>query len=797
MTSTTALAPPASGQQARQSLRVLAGSALGVLPLLQLLTDTNWLVQAWICMAIVITPAALLRLRWKANIAQLLPGLVLVTFYMTRVYVPQHTWGWLFPTRGSWADISALSTQLGNTVTDSVAPLTSTPAIRLFLSLGLVLFAVLADVITIEFRRPALAGVPFLLIFTLAGAVPRQAVSWLWFCLAAAGYLLILSSGSTDDMLGWGRLVAREGRSPSSRLGSALSGRRIGLTAIVVAVLVPFLLPSGSVNLVANALHNGHPGVGGDGSGSGGVTIDPLASLHGQLTRGSPINLFTVKVSGPGSSSAFYLRTTVLTRYNGAAWIPGSAAQTQAVASSGYNVEPKVLGPTVNTDKFDATITVQKLAGTPPLFAAPTDVNAVSSSWKWTPRTGLLAGNVHAGQQYTEQVVQPSPSLEQLETAGASLTGGSSADADELAQDTLASNVPTPVSDLVTELTAGKTTPIDRAEALLDYFRDPANGFVYSLQTKTGESGNDLVDFLTTGRAGFCQQYAAAMGVMLRLANIPSRVVLGYTHAKPNASGQFEVTTDDAHAWVEAYFAGIGWVPFDPTPLTGADAARDVPLPWNPAAGAGGVETTAVAHPASVSATAGNTATAAPAAKKATGPSDDTPIRVASIGGAFIVLLAALAATPWLLRVRRRRRRLHQAKTMGPEPLWDELADTARDVGLGWSPARTTRQVAAWLGELIDVDPAHSPTQDARAALHRIAGLVERERYAAGTVTDATFAIDDLMLVRTALLRTAPRHAGLRARLLPASLRSRARHAGAPAQRGPRASEDKVGASPR
>jgi Transglutaminase-like superfamily len=336
-------------------------------------------------------------------------------------------------------------------------------------------------------------------------------------------------------------------------------------------------------------------------------------------------------------------------------------------------------------------------------------------------------------------------------------------------------HVPAAVYQLVGELTAGKTTPIDQAEALLDYFRDPANGFVYSLQTKTGESGNDLVDFLTTGRAGFCQQYAAAMGVMLRLADIPARVVLGYTHAKPDASGQFEVTTDDAHAWVEAYFAGIGWVPFDPTPLTGADAARDVPLPWNPAAGASGTEPTAVAHPASVSATAGSTTSAATAAKKASGPTDDTSVRLASIAGALIVLLVALAASPWLLRVRRRRRRLHQAKTMGPEPLWDELADTARDVGLGWSAARTTRQVAAWLGEMIDDDPAH----DARGALHRFAGLVERERYADATITDASFAIDDLVLVRTALLRTAPRHAGWRARLLPASLRSRGVHAGA------------------
>ena len=76
------------------------------------------------------------------------------------------------------------------------------------------------------------------------------------------------------------------------------------------------------------------------------------------------------------------------------------------------------------------------------------------------------------------------------------------------------------------------------------------------------------MDFLDT-KIGFCQQYAAAMGVMLRKAGVPARVVLGYMHPMPDGNGKFTVTTFDAHAWVEAYFTGIGWVPFDPTPVDG------------------------------------------------------------------------------------------------------------------------------------------------------------------------------------------------------------------------------------
>ena len=55
------------------------------------------------------------------------------------------------------------------------------------------------------------------------------------------------------------------------------------------------------------------------------------------------------------------------------------------------------------------------------------------------------------------------------------------------------------------------------------------------------------------------------MGIMLRVAGVPSRVVLGYTH-DPARNGSFLVNSTDAHAWVEAFLPGAGWIPFDPTP---------------------------------------------------------------------------------------------------------------------------------------------------------------------------------------------------------------------------------------
>ncbi len=137
------------------------------------------------------------------------------------------------------------------------------------------------------------------------------------------------------------------------------------------------------------------------------------------------------------------------------------------------------------------------------------------------------------------------------------------------------------MTDLVTQITRGRATPYARARAISDWFADPANNFVYSLKTTKGDSGNDLVDFLQQ-RSGYCQQYAAAMGVMLRLAGVPSRLVLGYMHPAPDSNGNFKITTFDAHAWVEAFFPGLGWVPFDPTPTAGLTGGKKTDLSYAP-----------------------------------------------------------------------------------------------------------------------------------------------------------------------------------------------------------------------
>jgi hypothetical protein len=109
-------------------------------------------------------------------------------------------------------------------------------------------------------------------------------------------------------------------------------------------------------------------------------------------------------------------------------------------------------------------------------------------------------------------------------------------------------------------------TPYAAVLALESWFRQ-RGGFSYDEQPGRGP-GPPLVGFVTTTKAGYCQHYAGAMAVMLRMLGIPARVAVGFTSGALR-DGKWVVTDHEAHAWVEVWFEGHGWVPFDPTPGRG------------------------------------------------------------------------------------------------------------------------------------------------------------------------------------------------------------------------------------
>ncbi|HUF01169.1 MAG TPA: transglutaminase domain-containing protein [Gaiellaceae bacterium] len=117
---------------------------------------------------------------------------------------------------------------------------------------------------------------------------------------------------------------------------------------------------------------------------------------------------------------------------------------------------------------------------------------------------------------------------------------------------------------------AGAESPYAAVLALEAWFRQEG-GFRYDEQPPRTDGLPPLVHFVEVTRAGYCQHYAGAMAVMLRLLGIPSRVAVGFTSGT-RIGDTWRVTDHNAHAWVEVWFPRYGWVAFDPTPGRGTFA---------------------------------------------------------------------------------------------------------------------------------------------------------------------------------------------------------------------------------
>jgi transglutaminase-like putative cysteine protease len=226
--------------------------------------------------------------------------------------------------------------------------------------------------------------------------------------------------------------------------------------------------------------------------------------------------------------------------------------------------------------------------------------------------------------------------------------------------------------DLAQRLTATQPTAYDAVKNVERYLQDT---FTYSERVPTRPI--PLMGFLYQEKRGYCQQFSGAMALMLRMAGIPSRVAAGFSPGSYNKdTKEWRVRDLDAHSWVEVWFQGIGWIPFDPTPARSPAESQSSALATSAAAGdAGEVRQTRQG----VAAERGS----------------DTGARFGSDGGngwlmpVLLLLLAApLAAGALVLGNRARRLR-----TLGPDELAEvQLSELRRALArLDWDvPASTT-----------------------------------------------------------------------------------------------------------
>ena len=111
------------------------------------------------------------------------------------------------------------------------------------------------------------------------------------------------------------------------------------------------------------------------------------------------------------------------------------------------------------------------------------------------------------------------------------------------------------------EITSGFHSDIDKALALEQYFEQ--NGYVYDENYIPEDTSIEY--FIFEGKTGVCTNYATAMTIMARSIGLTAKYVEGFAAFEKNEDGEFIIRDRHAHAFVEVYIPGAGWLTFDPT----------------------------------------------------------------------------------------------------------------------------------------------------------------------------------------------------------------------------------------
>ena len=137
-----------------------------------------------------------------------------------------------------------------------------------------------------------------------------------------------------------------------------------------------------------------------------------------------------------------------------------------------------------------------------------------------------------------------------------------------------------PMYERALELTQDQRTVYDAVKSVELWLQD---SFTYAERVPTHDI--PLMGFLEVDKRGYCQQFSGAMALMLRMSGIPARVAAGFSPGSYNKdTREYRVRDLDAHSWVEVWFTGIGWVPFDPTPARSPAASQSSALATSAAA---------------------------------------------------------------------------------------------------------------------------------------------------------------------------------------------------------------------
>jgi transglutaminase-like putative cysteine protease len=284
-----------------------------------------------------------------------------------------------------------------------------------------------------------------------------------------------------------------------------------------------------------------------------------------------------------------YWKAAVLTAFNNDHWTQGGESLPVANPQVGGSllIPPGYLPPNVVTADITDTVKIDvKVDG-----LADPHLIGTGQAMRWTFPPDVrsfvgLDGTVTTttvpkrGATYSETAYTPSPSPTDLASTGSAYppevssnitVGGTLFAPFGSGERPIGTPIPesyTKASDQVWRRSGADKakTPFGAAFLVEHYLRSPR--FTYDLTPGLRKGVPPLVDFMTRRHRGYCQMFSGAMALVLRMHGIPARVAVGFTTGRPpqKAGDPYIVTDRNAHAWVEVFFPGYGWMPFEPTP---------------------------------------------------------------------------------------------------------------------------------------------------------------------------------------------------------------------------------------
>ncbi|HEV2661135.1 MAG TPA: transglutaminase domain-containing protein, partial [Ktedonobacteraceae bacterium] len=269
------------------------------------------------------------------------------------------------------------------------------------------------------------------------------------------------------------------------------------------------------------------------------------------------------------------------------------------------------------------------------------------------------------------------------------------------------------IAALAKSLTRGKTTMYDKVMALESYLR---SNYSYSvnIHRPSDEEGVAWFLFDNPNRDGFCNYFSSAMTVMARSLGIPARVAVGYTHGTYDAKHKENIIRGtDAHSWTQVYFAGYGWVNFEPS-ASFAQFTRPLPSEF-PSTDAGGSSANGGITPPVNPTHRLTRADSSDNSNSGTGTGVGTGPSLGTALGSLILLIlfAVLFFSLWW-------RRLFRNYGL-PAQLYGRVCTLAEWAGIKLQPAQTPYE---YMQEVALVAPSEAET------LERLGDIYVRDRWA-------------------------------------------------------------------